>query len=62
MDIRIKQNDTKLYIILVGETKIIKLRLEVRRATKYEEKARQSKKKIVMECIKDLERKRTKGE
>ncbi|KMQ83635.1 coiled-coil domain-containing protein [Lasius niger] len=48
--------------ILVEETKMIELRLEVmRRAIKYEEKARKSEKKLVAECIKDLEKERREG-
>jgi len=49
--------------ILVEETKMIEIRMEaLRRAINYEEKARKSEKKLVVECIKDLERKKTKEE
>lgn len=49
--------------ILVEETKMIELRLEaMRRVIKYEEKAKNSEKKIVIECIKDLEKERKEGE
>lgn len=49
--------------ILTEETKMIELKIEtVRRAIKYKEKARKSEKKIVVECIKDLEKERKKGE
>lgn len=43
--------------IVMEETKMRELRLEaVRRAVKYEETARRSKKKLVVECMKELER------
>lgn len=49
--------------ILVKEIKMIELRLEaVRRAIKYKEKARKSKKKLVVECIKNLETERMEQE
>ncbi|KAL6421364.1 hypothetical protein ACFW04_014701 [Cataglyphis niger] len=47
--------------ILVEETKMIELRIEaMRRVIKYEEKARNSNKKIVIKCIKDLKREKRK--
>lgn len=49
--------------ILIEETKMIEIRIEAtRRAIIYEEKARNSGKKLVVECIKDLEKVRTKKE
>jgi len=43
--------------IVKEETKMKELRLEaIRRAVKYEEEARQSKKKLVVECIKEMEK------
>lgn len=49
--------------ILVEETKMIELRIEaMRRVIKYEKGARNSDKKIVIECIKDLEKERKEGE
>lgn len=42
---------------------MIELRMgTMRRTIKYEKKARKSEKKIVVECIKDLEKERRKGE
>lgn len=44
--------------ILEEETKMKKLRTEaIKRAVKYEEKARQSEKKIMIECMKEKEKK-----
>lgn len=49
--------------ILVEETKIKETRTEsIKRAIKYEEKAWNSANKIVIECIKDLDKKGTAGE
>lgn len=49
--------------ILIEETKMIEIRIEAtRRAIIYEEKVRNSGKKLVVECIKDLEKVRTKKE
>lgn len=49
--------------ILVEETKMIELRLQaMRRAITYEEKTRKSEKKLVVECIKNLEKERRIGE
>lgn len=49
--------------ILVEETKMKEIRTEaVKRAIKYEEKAWNSEKKIIVECIKDLNKKRAVGE
>lgn len=49
--------------ILIEETKMIEIRIEAtRRAIIYEEKARNSGKKLVVECIKDLEKVKTKKE
>lgn len=55
---------TPNYILqLVEETKMKEIRTEaVKRAIKYEEKAWNREKKIVVECIKDLNKKRTVGE
>ncbi|XP_025995764.2 LOW QUALITY PROTEIN: stress response protein nst1-like [Solenopsis invicta] len=49
--------------ILLEETKMEEMRTQaIRRALRYEEKARQSKKKIVRECIRDLEKWRPNAE
>lgn len=43
--------------IVTEETKIRELRLEaVKRALKYEETARKSKKKLVLECLRELDK------
>lgn len=45
--------------IVIEETKMKKIRTEaVKRAVKYEEKARKNEKRIVLECIKDLDKER----
>lgn len=45
--------------ILAEETKTKELRLEaVKRAIKYEEKSRQSKKLLVIECMEEIEKER----
>ncbi|XP_039313476.1 protein CROWDED NUCLEI 1-like [Solenopsis invicta] len=45
--------------ILLEETKMEEIRIQaIKRALRYEEKARQSEKKIVKECIRDLEKRR----
>jgi len=56
----IKRKDRKTpNYILAEETKIKEIRMRaVRRAIRYEGKARYSKKKIVCECIKELEKRR----
>lgn len=46
--------------ILVEEAKMKELKL--RRAIKYEEAARRSNKKIVIECIKEIRREKREGE
>jgi len=49
--------------ILIEETKMKELRIQaIKRAITYEERAYVSKKKIVKECIKDVERERPKME
>lgn len=49
--------------ILIEETKMIEIRIEaIKRAIIYEEKARNSEKKLVVECIKDLEKVKTRKE
>jgi len=49
--------------IVMEETKSEELRVEaLSRAIKYEEKARQSEKIIVKECLKEMDRKGTRGE
>lgn len=49
--------------ILKEETKTEEIRIEaMKRAIKYEVKARNSGKKIVAECMRDLDRERTKRE
>ena len=49
--------------ILIEETKIKELRLEAKkRAIKYEEKARKSEKKLVIECIKEMDKEGRKKE
>jgi len=49
--------------IVMEETKSEELRVEaLSRAIKYEEKARQSEKIIVKECLKKMDRRRTRGE
>lgn len=45
--------------ILEKETKMKKLRMEaIKRAVKYEQKARQSEKKIIIECRRNREKER----
>lgn len=45
--------------ILIEEMKMKEVRIEaMKRAIKFEEKAKSSKKKLVVECIKDLEKER----
>lgn len=49
--------------ILMEETKMKELSMEaMKRAIKYEEKARKSNRKIVVECIKEMERRKMNGE
>ncbi|XP_077278957.1 uncharacterized protein LOC143906639 [Temnothorax americanus] len=49
--------------VLAEEAKMKEIKVKaIRRAARYEEKARQSRKKIVQACIKDLERSRPKKE
>ncbi|XP_025998026.2 trichohyalin-like [Solenopsis invicta] len=49
--------------ILLEETKMEEIRIQaIKRALRYEEKARQSGKKIVKECIRDLEKRRPEAE
>jgi len=49
--------------ILIEETKMKELRIQaIKRAITYEERAYVSKKRIVKECIKDVERERPKME
>ncbi|TGZ50011.1 hypothetical protein DBV15_11632 [Temnothorax longispinosus] len=49
--------------IVSEEAKIKKIKMRaIRRAVRYEDKARQSEKKIVQACIKDLERSRPRKE
>ena len=49
--------------ILIEETKVKELRLEAKkRAIKYEEKARKSEKKLVIECIKEMDKEGRKRE
>lgn len=49
--------------ILVEEAKMKELKLEaLKRAIKYEEAARRSNKKIVIECIKEIRREKREGE
>lgn len=48
---------------ILEEMKMKELRLKAtKRTIKYEETARRSEKKIVVECIKELERRRKRGE
>lgn len=49
--------------ILVEEAKMKELKLEaLKRAIKYEEAARRSNKKIVIECIKEIRKEKREGE
>lgn len=48
-----------LNYIVIEETKMKEIRTEVvKRAVKYKKKARKSEKRIVLECIKDLDKER----
>ncbi|KAL6419160.1 hypothetical protein ACFW04_014037 [Cataglyphis niger] len=59
---KIKRKRTPNYI-LVEETKMIEQRIEtMRRVIKYEGKARNSDRKIIIECIKDSKKERKEGE
>jgi len=52
-----------LNYLLVGETKMTELRIQaIKSAIKYEEKACESRKRIIKECIRDWEKERPRME
>lgn len=58
MDTETRQEDAKLYTERGNRNERIENEGHKRRAARYEEKARQLKKKIIVECMKEIEKRR----